>query len=72
MAKFVAREKRNKKARKRLDAQKRVTWNLSPVTRRVESKKIYNRKRKLHARYDDPGMGLALFWISHEAFPKYC
>ena len=45
MAKFVSREKLGKKARKALDAQQRTTWCFSPATRKVESKKIYNRKK---------------------------
>ena len=39
MAKFVPKEKLNKKARKALHAQGRVLWNFSPSTRRVENKK---------------------------------
>jgi len=29
------------------------------VTKKVESKKLYNRKRKAHDRYDDYGMGFS-------------
>ena len=72
MKKVVSRKKLGKKARKALDTQRRAAWVFSPVTRKVENRKIYNRKRKPHARIIIPGMGLALFWISHEAFPKYC
>ena len=46
---FIPREKMSKKARKLLDGQKRSAWGLSPVTRRVESKKKYTRKGKSHA-----------------------
>lgn len=35
----------------------RPTWAFSPVTKKVESKKHYSRKRKAHDRYDDCGMG---------------
>lgn len=45
MEKFVPKDKMSKKARKRLAAQKRVTWDFSPVTQRVESKKRYDRKK---------------------------
>lgn len=58
MKKVVSRKKLGKKARKALDSQRRVRWLFSPTTRKVESKKIYNRKRKPHAGYEDPGMGL--------------
>ena len=44
MAKFVSRERLSKKARKELDSQKRTTWTFSPTTKKVESKKLYNRK----------------------------
>lgn len=56
MNKFVSREKLSKKAREELDAQKRTTWAFSPVTKKVESKKIYNRKKTAHAWKDDSGM----------------
>ena len=45
MTRFIPRPKLSKKARKELDAQKRTTWAFSPVTKKVESKKIYNRKK---------------------------
>lgn len=48
MKSFVPREKMSKKARRQLDRQSREGWSISPVTRRVESKKAYSRKRKLH------------------------
>lgn len=47
MQKFVAREKMSKKARRELDSSRRVGWGISPVTRRTDSKKRYNRKKKL-------------------------
>lgn len=57
MAGFIPREKLSKKARKRLDSEHRVSWMFSPVSRKVESKKAYSRKRKTHDRYNDYGMG---------------
>ena len=57
MTKFVPKEKMSKKARKKLDRSRRETWDFPPVTRRVESKKIYNRKKASHDRYRDNGMG---------------
>lgn len=45
--KFIPREKLSKKKRKELDAQKRNSWGeIKPVTRRVESRKDYNRQRE--------------------------
>ena len=58
MADFVPKDKMSKKARKELNKQKRATWGFSPVTKTVESKKVYSRKRKTHDRYDD-GMGFS-------------
>ncbi len=57
MSKFIPREKMGKKARKELDRQRRTLWQFSPVTKKMESKKRYNRKKKSHDRYDDYGMG---------------
>ena len=52
MKKFIPKEKLGKKARKQLDSEQRTTWTFSPVTKKVESKKLYNRKRKAHDRYE--------------------
>lgn len=57
MKRFIPKEKLGRKARKRLDSEQRTTWPFPPVTRKVESKKQYSRKRKTHDRYDDYGMG---------------
>ena len=53
MAKYISREKLSKKARKELAAQKRVTWAFSPVTKRVESKKVSSRKKNARLRDAD-------------------
>ena len=55
MARFVPKEKLSKKAQKELNRQRRVTWNFSPVTKTVDSRKIYSRKRKALNR-DDYGL----------------
>ena len=52
MKRFIPREKLGRKARKQLDSEQRATWAFSPVTKKLESKKLYNRKRKSHDRYD--------------------
>ena len=62
MKKFIPKEKLGKKTRKQLDSEQRATWAFSPVTKKVESKKLYNRKQKSHDRYDDYGMGFFL-WV---------
>ena len=52
MVRFIPREKLGKRARKQLDAARRAVWAFSPETRRVESKKRYNRKKIAHDRHD--------------------
>ena len=44
MRKFISREKLSKKARRLHDAEKRATWAFSPVTRKAENKKHYDRR----------------------------
>ena len=56
MPKFIPREKLGKKARRALDAERRATWGFSPVTRKVENKKHYDRKKSARAWKDDFGM----------------
>ena len=58
MKAFVPVEKMSKKAKKELASARRRTWDVSPVSRRIENKKHDNRKRKSHDRYDDGFMGL--------------
>ena len=58
MADFVPRKKLSKKAQKALSRQRRITWEFSPVTRTVDSRKIYSRKRKAQTRDED---GLSFF-----------
>ena len=60
MARFVPKDKLSKKAQKELNRQRRVTWDFSPVTKTVDSKKLYNRKRSTQNR-DDYGLGVFLF-----------
>ena len=55
MARFVSKKKMSKKAQKAQNVLRRETWGvINPVTRRVESKKAYNRKKSLD-RFDDYG-----------------
>ena len=52
MGKFIPYEKLSKKERRRLNCQKRGDWGLlSPVTRRSENPKAYNRRK---AQRSDP------------------
>ena len=57
MAGFVPKDKMSKKAQKELNSKRRVIWEVRPVTKTVESKKIYSRKRRARNREDaDPGL----------------
>lgn len=52
--KFIPREKLSKKKRRELDNQKRNSWGeIKPVTRRVRSRKAYDRQRE-KAKARDP------------------
>ncbi|MBQ9968558.1 MAG: hypothetical protein IJO88_07535 [Oscillospiraceae bacterium] len=46
MKNFVPYEKLSKKEKRKLDAARRGSWGeMSPVTRKVQSKKVYDRKK---------------------------
>lgn len=76
MAGFISKSKLSKKAQKELNRQRRKTWGISPVTRTVNSKKLYSRKKKAHDRYDDPyGMGFSFMFRCHRpplTMAAYC
>jgi len=56
MERFVPYEKLSKRERKALDKAKRATWGqISPVTRRPDNPKAYNR-RKEQRWTKDPGV----------------
>ena len=57
MKSFVPRDKMSKRARKKLDAQNLTTWEFSPVTKIVKSKKVYDRKKqpRNYEPYDSEG-----------------
>ncbi len=60
MEKFIPYEKLSKKKKRELNESRRTRWTISPVTRRPENPKAYNRK-KAQKRMDDPGSVLSLF-----------
>lgn len=58
MTKFIPREKMSRKARKELDRSQRTFWSVPPVTKKIDSKKHYDRKRdKACFRYEHDGAG---------------
>ena len=59
MVRFIPKGKLSKKAQKELNRQRRVTWEFSPVTKTVDSRKIYSRKKKAQDRDD---YGLSFFY----------
>lgn len=58
---MIPRDKMSKKQRRELDSQKRTLWAFCPQSRRIESKKRYDRKKAVPARYDDTGRNGFLF-----------
>lgn len=60
--KFIPKGKLSKKARLENAKTKRGSWGaISPVTRRMESKKLYNRKKVRLERNDSDQAGLFNF-----------
>ena len=53
MEKFTPYEKLSKKNKRELNAKRRQTWSISPVTRKPANPKAYNRQ-KTRKRIDDP------------------
>lgn len=60
MQPFVPRDKMSKRRRAALDRQKRVVWDMRPVTKVNKSKKLYDRKKQ--PRSQDPYDGAVLFY----------
>lgn len=58
MQPFLPREKMSKRDKRALDEKKRVGWDgINPVTRKIENKKTYNRKRSPRW-YNDDSTGI--------------
>ena len=53
MEKFVPFEKLSKKKRRELNAKRRGVWPISPITRKPENPKAYNRKKAQRRETDD-------------------
>lgn len=67
MKKYIPKDKLSKKARRLIDSRRRATWLISPVTRTVESKKVYDRHRKSRELQDDWIAGF-LFLMNVQSF----
>ena len=61
MKPFVPRDKMSKRAKKKLDAQNRITWAFSPVTKVIKSKKVYDRKKQPRSYEPHDSEGCFLF-----------
>ena len=61
MEKFIPYEKLSKKKKRELDTGRRTVWAISPVTRKSENPKAYNR-RKAQKWTNDSGSVLSVFW----------
>ncbi|MBE6930504.1 MAG: hypothetical protein E7463_09515 [Ruminococcaceae bacterium] len=57
MEKFVPYEKLSKKEKRKVDAARRTTWDVNPVTRMSENPRAYNR-RKADRSWKESGAGL--------------
>lgn len=66
MEKFIPYEKLSKKKKRELDAGKRTVWAISPVTRKPENPKAYNRK-KAQKWMDDSSFCAFCFFCFHSA-----
>ena len=53
MEKFIPYEKLSKKKRRALNAKRREVWLISPITRKPENPKAYNRKKAQRRDFDD-------------------
>ena len=57
MENFIPYEKLSKKEKRKLDNAKRGSWGgMSPVTRRSDNRKAYNRKRTQDWKKELPGL----------------
>lgn len=55
MEKFIPYEKLSKKEKKKMNLAKRQTWgSMSPVTRKPENSKAYNRRKEQNWKQDCP------------------
>ena len=71
MAGFIPKDKLSKKAQKELNRQRRTMWGFSPVTKTVDSRKRYNRKRNARDRYDNDGTGVFHLFVQRIGTGRY-
>ena len=61
MEKFIPYEKLSKKNQRELNAARRGTWTINPVTRKPANPKAYNRKTARKWKDDSHSVPVALF-----------
>lgn len=61
MNRFIPKNKLSKKAKRAFDQAQRNIWPISPVTRKAQSKKAYNRKKTRQERDDSFPNGSFLY-----------
>ena len=69
MTKFTPYEKLSKKEKKKLDRAARNVWTISPVTRKPQCSKAYNRKKA--RKYSDE-YSVLLFTVGISRCPMPC
>jgi len=58
---YVSYRKLSKKKRREVDQTKRITWgSVSPVTKKVPSQKVYNRKKAQRWQGGSPTLGVVV------------
>ena len=71
MEKFIPYEKLSKKKQRELNASRRTTWALNPVTRKPANPKAYNRKTARNWKDDSNSVPLS-FWLLSELSDVRC
>ena len=65
MKSFIPNEKLSKRERRARDAARRVTWDISPVTRRPENPRAYKREKTRKCIEDALSVSLLAFRKNH-------
>ena len=69
MKRFVPYKKLSKKQKRAVNAQKRAMWRISPVTRRPDNPKAYNRKKA--RKWEDDSSSVLSFYCPDGSKVRY-
>ena len=62
-AKYVPLKKRTKREQKDFHKKQRKDWGqINPITQKVQSQKLYNRKKSKHRHDYEPGLDFLVGW----------